>query len=611
MFNKDSNSIHFGMEREEEEEPHPVQTFSTDGEEEEEEEEEDDFLEEEEEEDEDEAVDIAFWRQHFVAILIAFAAAVVGHVYNQTLKSSNGGSFSAMMPNTFLPPLKNSIQRHDHLEGFVRTANISFCQSMELQPMATGRLKLMDFYLSREHFPTLKTYYIADQEDNAVDPGYQCLLDQYLNKADGAKLKGHTYIYTNPTIEDIYPELVDGGDRSTSRKQNVNNGLVISSKERKRRLEQPPLTYTGFGAKFVNMSPKPIFLYWDGKGGHDNAKKLVAEIQPFEAVGTVTTPGQSFHVTTANDSNSPVRRWVVTADTALLYYDPMTPSEIQTLLQEQEKDYESFAMFQRQLINQAFARDYGIASGRTWLANFPRQFPMHHMHRADHIGQEHTMGEYTLKVESVTPRVFTIDNFLTPDECHEIIRLGIEKGLRPSTLHSGATARRTNDTATRSSSNTWLARDTSFLTETIYRRAAKVTNIDPELFQKFHETNSQHHSIAESMQIVRYRKGEEYTPHHDTVVPSINDRFQGSRYATLLIYLNSVTDGGETRFPRAVSNYNSQGLEIAPQAGTAVLFYNLLEDGNVDDLSIHGSNKVLGNTNKWIANLWIWDPVIG
>ncbi|KAG7337716.1 2-oxyglutarate/Fe(II) oxygenase [Nitzschia inconspicua] len=236
---------------------------------------------------------------------------------------------------------------------------------------------------------------------------------------------------------------------------------------------------------------------------------------------------------------------------------------------------------------------------------------MHYMHPAQYIGQEHVIGDWTLKVASVTPRVFIIDNFLTPQECHEIIRLGVDKGLKPSTLHASATARETNDTATRSSSNTWLARDTSYLTEDIYQRAAKLTNIDPDLFQKFHETSAQHHSIAESLQIVRYRKGEEYTPHHDFVSPSINNRFQGTRFATLLIYLNTVDEGGETRFPRAVNNYNAAGLEISPNAGTAVLFYNMLEDGNVDDLSQHGSNKILGNTNKWVANLWIWDPVIG
>ncbi|KAG7366979.1 2-oxyglutarate/Fe(II) oxygenase [Nitzschia inconspicua] len=608
-------------------EPDPIKTFSDD-----EEDDNDDSQSmndnDDDDDEEDDSSKVPFWKQHLVAIVIALIASIAGHLYNQSRTPAS--SFY----NTFLPPLENSLEPHDHLDGFRRTANISFCLKETMPPMATGRLKLMDFYISKEHFPTLQYMYLADQEGtmdtyqnalnnnhggewiddlNIEDSQYQCLLDQYHNKPQNIKLKGHTYYFTDPTMEDIYPELA-----AASSIGSLNGGgvaktkvLAVSSRERKRKLQQPPLTFTGFAAKFVNLSSKTVLLFWDGKGGHDSSKRLVAEIAPFESVGTATTPGQSFHVTPLYDAATALQRWVVTADTALIFYEPMTPNEMKRHLLEEENDPKTYAMYQRQVLNQAFARDYTVASKRTWLANFPRQFPMHYMHPAQYIGQEHVIGDWTLKVASVTPRVFIIDNFLTPQECHEIIRLGVDKGLKPSTLHASATARETNDTATRSSSNTWLARDTSYLTEDIYQRAAKLTNIDEDLFQKFHETSAQHHSIAESLQIVRYRKGEEYTPHHDFVSPSINNRFQGTRFATLLIYLNTVEEGGETRFPRAVNNYNAAGLEISPNAGTALLFYNMLEDGNVDDLSQHGSNKILGNANKWVANLWIWDPVIG
>jgi prolyl 4-hydroxylase len=53
------------------------------------------------------------------------------------------------------------------------------------------------------------------------------------------------------------------------------------------------------------------------------------------------------------------------------------------------------------------------------------------------------------------------------------------------------------------------------------------------------------------------------------------------------------------------------GIGIWPEAGKAVLFYNVLPDGNVDDWSVHGGEEVLnGQGEKWIANLWVWDPVM-
>jgi prolyl 4-hydroxylase len=426
------------------------------------------------------------------------------------------------------------------------------------------------------------------------NPEFACLLDQRNNKAHNIKFKGTTYYYQKPTMEEIYPELAE----------EANSGSV----SRQRKLQQPPLVFTGFASKFVNMSPQPVLLYWDGKGGHVDNKKLVGEIPPFESIGTATMPGHSFHVTPVYDSTTALERWVLTVDTALMHYEPKTPQEMQQTLLSQ--DYVAYAKYQRQLVNQAFARDYLISSQRTWLGHFPRRFPMHYMHPADHIGQEHSVGDFTLKVASVTPRVLVIDNFLSPEDCQVIIELSQSQGLQLSSLHSGATAKQARDLSTRSSSNTWVSRDTNDLTEKIYQQAAQVMKIDPELFQKFHESSAHHHSIAESLQVVRYKKGgEEYQPHHDFVYPSINHRYQPTRSATLLIYLNDVPEGGETRFPRAVNNYDAQGLEIKPKVGQAVLFYNMLEDGNVDDLSQHGSNPTTGH-EKWLANLWVWDPVI-
>lgn len=80
--------------------------------------------------------------------------------------------------------------------------------------------------------------------------------------------------------------------------------------------------------------------------------------------------------------------------------------------------------------------------------------------------------------------------------------------------------------------------------------------------------------------------------------------------------------GGETSFPKGD---HGRGFKVLPKKLTAVLFYNLLEDGNGklnsmlfpsecftclfsgDDLSLHSSMPVVKG-NKWLANFWVWDP---
>jgi prolyl 4-hydroxylase len=394
-------------------------------------------------------------------------------------------------------------------------------------------------------------------------------------------IQGMTYYAKTPTLASMYPDY----DAHKEAKKS-NSGLE------KTPLQAAQLTFTGFGAKFVNLSPTPVLLYWDGRN-HDN-RRLLGEIPPMDSLGTATTPGQSFSVTPVYDSEHALARWVVTADESVVYYEPE---------QQKEMTEELKAVYQLQKLNEEFAKHYLIASGRTWLAHFPRAFPLHHMWQANHFGQEHslTIGQgdeqrsLTMTVQSVTPKVFTIPNFLSSEECDALIQLALHEGLHGSTVYAGSLAEHSRDTSTRSSSNTWLARDTATLTDDIYQRAAQVLRMDAALFQKLSindDVQAHVHSIAESLQVVRYKKGEEYTPHHDFVYPSPRHRYQPTRFATLLLYLNDDFEGGHTVFPRAVNRFRHDGVRVQPEKGTAVLFYSVLEDGNVDDLSQHSGAPV-------------------
>merc|ERR1712183_620920 len=128
---------------------------------------------------------------------------------------------------------------------------------------------------------------------------------------------------------------------------------------------------------------KAVLLYWDRKGG--NGRKLVGEIPPMQSIGTATLPGHGFHITSIYDPSMVLKRWVLTPDAALVFYEPKTFYEMKKEIET--SDPKLYEMYQRQLLNQAFARDYTVASGRTWLANFPRKSPFHYMHPAPYVGQ--------------------------------------------------------------------------------------------------------------------------------------------------------------------------------------------------------------------------------
>jgi len=49
-------------------------------------------------------------------------------------------------------------------------------------------------------------------------------------------------------------------------------------------------------------------------------------------------------------------------------------------------------------------------------------------------------------------------------------------------------------------------------------------------------------------------------------------------------------------------------MKVTPRDGSALLWYNMLPDGNADEMSLHEGQPV-GEGEKWGCNLWVWDPV--
>lgn len=194
---------------------------------------------------------------------------------------------------------------------------------------------------------------------------------------------------------------------------------------------------------------------------------------------------------------------------------------------------------------------------------------------------------------SVTPKVFLIPRFLSDFECDEIINLA-----RPTTRASRVgdyNAGGASLSSTRTSKNSWITRSKNAITETLSLRAADVMQIDEKLLYS--------NGISEELQVVHYTAGQKYDPHNDWGGAGKAE----SRFLTLLIYLNDMDGpdaGGETAFPKGADGL---GFKVTPRRGSAVLFYNLLEDGNGDDLALHAAQPVVRG-EKWAANFWVWDP---
>jgi hypothetical protein len=151
--------------------------------------------------------------------------------------------------------------------------------------------------------------------------------------------------------------------------------------------------FNGLAAKFFNMSPETVMLYWDPMTGQ--APSLIAKLQPFFTTGTASFPGHNFLITKPDYNHASNRqilqRILVTQGVSNYYYDPlenaMDPD--QTKLNLATLTYKQYEMYEKMKRTQLFNLKYKEVTGREYLSHYPRQKPQHYMWRADYFGQTH------------------------------------------------------------------------------------------------------------------------------------------------------------------------------------------------------------------------------
>ncbi|CAG5131678.1 unnamed protein product, partial [Candidula unifasciata] len=161
--------------------------------------------------------------------------------------------------------------------------------------------------------------------------------------------------------------------------------------------------------------------------------------------------------------------------------------------------------------------------------------------------------------------------------------------LTPSALHQNQrTSNRTH--LLRVSQTAWLP-DNTVTIRRLSARVGQITGLDTSQLPL--------DTPAEPFQIVNYGLGGLYVPHEDSVrraremgqenSPSLSG--SGDRIATWMFYLSDSEAGGATVFPRL-------NLYVRPIKGSAILWYNLKRNGDVDKKLVHASCPVLIG-NKW------------
>jgi prolyl 4-hydroxylase len=186
------------------------------------------------------------------------------------------------------------------------------------------------------------------------------------------------------------------------------------------------------------------------------------------------------------------------------------------------------------------------------------------------------------------PRVIVFGGLLSDEECDALKELARPRLARSETVDNATGGSEVN--AARTSEGMFFERGETALIQRIEQRIADLVRWPVD--------------HGEGLQILRYRPGAEYRPHHDYFDPAHPGtatilRRGGQRVGTVVMYLNSPEGGGATTFPEVQ-------LEVAPVKGNAVFFS--YDRAHVVTRTLHGGAPVVAG-EKWVATKWLREGV--
>jgi hypothetical protein len=184
------------------------------------------------------------------------------------------------------------------------------------------------------------------------------------------------------------------------------------------------------------------------------------------------------------------------------------------------------------------------------------------------------------------PKIWTAENFATPELCAWLVSRGKDK-LRPSMMFDG---QKSIFLATRTCSDFAFTLVEGGVVLLLLRiRISLATGLKPEQM--------------EPPQIFHYALGQEIKAHYDSLYDNEHPygregTYQGDRLATFLMYLNDDYEGGDLDFVKV-------GFTYKGKTGDGIFFASMRE-GKPDPQSLHGARPVTKG-EKYILSQWIHD----
>ena len=195
-------------------------------------------------------------------------------------------------------------------------------------------------------------------------------------------------------------------------------------------------------------------------------------------------------------------------------------------------------------------------------------------------------GTYPVLYGSSEPHIVLIGGVLSKEECEAVIALARPRTEASVTIDNGTGLPVTS--AVRRSKGVFIERGETALMQKLERRFADLARWPASRGEAFH--------------VLHYEHQDAYIPHFDFFPPELGSsagfmQRGGQRVATMIAYLNTVEEGGETYFPKL-------DLKIKAEQGNVLYFSYANSSDQLDRMTLHGGNPVTKG-EKWIMTNWL------
>ena len=217
------------------------------------------------------------------------------------------------------------------------------------------------------------------------------------------------------------------------------------------------------------------------------------------------------------------------------------------------------------------------------------------------MSMDETYDETKISVLNLDPPIFTVEEFISEQECDNLVLAAkTSGGLKVSAIGGGAANENIRTSKTVALNSHGLENHAS--KKAILASAEKLLPDIRGLSTKKNAfkapAGGKSEWAFELPQVAHYSGGEYFKKHEDAFPIGIATEKGYQRRATVLVYLNDVPNGGVTRFEYL-------DLDVQPKKGKCLVFFPASVAAMPDPRTLHTATEAENGCEKWVSQLWV------